>query len=115
MRSIRLLTAMACLAGLFFSTAGYAPGRARPEHPNTPEGLEVEQRAQGERPPVAILESFDGLGAGFQGPQGGARLINPSDNSLAVGRDHIVQIVNSRIAIFTKRGRRFPRTGVVLY
>jgi hypothetical protein len=30
---------------------------------------------------------------------------NPSDNSLAVGRDHIVQIVNSQLAVFTKQGR----------
>ena len=36
---------------------------------------------------------------------------NPSDNSLAVGPDHIVQIVNSRMAIFTKKGRRFDETG----
>lgn len=62
-----------------------------------------------------MLESFDGLGDGFKGPQGTARFFNPSDNSLAVGRDHIVQIVNSRIAIFTKKGRRFDKTGEVLY
>ena len=40
---------------------------------------------------------------------------NPSDNSLAVGPDHIVQIVNSRMAVFTKNGSRFDRTGEVLY
>ena len=40
---------------------------------------------------------------------------NPSDNSLAVGPDHIVQIVNSRMAIFTKKGKRFDTTGKVLY
>jgi len=40
---------------------------------------------------------------------------NPSDNSLAVGPDHIVQIVNSRMAIFTKKGKRFDTTGKALY
>ena len=40
---------------------------------------------------------------------------NPSDNSLAVGPDHIVQIVNSRMAIFTKKGKRFDATARVLY
>ena len=43
------------------------------------------------------------------------QLRNPSDNSLAVGPDHIVQIVNSRMAIFTKKGKRFDTTGQVLY
>ncbi len=76
---------------------------------------EVEQRAMGTRPPAALVESFDGLGVGFDGPQGPATGRNPSDNSLAVGPDHIVQTVNSRLAIFTKKGRRFDTTGRVLY
>ena len=75
----------------------------------------VEQTAPGDRPPPEILASFDGLGEGFTGPQGTARLRNPSDNSLAVGPDHIVQIVNSRMAVYTKRGSRFSETGRVLY
>jgi hypothetical protein len=75
----------------------------------------VEQTHQGKRPPPEILASFNGLGEGFQGPQGTARFRNPSDNSLAVGPDHIVQIVNSRMAIFTKKGSRFKVTGKVLY
>ena len=62
-----------------------------------------------------MIASFDGLGVGFEGPQGTARAGNPSDNSLAVGRDHIVQTVNSRMAIFTKRGSAFDTTGRVLY
>lgn len=78
-------------------------------------GQGVEQTAMGTRPPAAIMASFDGLGVGFEGPQGTAALRNPSDNSLAVGPDHIVQIVNSRMAIFTKQGRRFKETGGVLY
>lgn len=78
-------------------------------------GAAVEQRAQGTRPPVPIVTSFDGLGAGFVGPFGTARLRNPSDNSIAVGPNHIVQIVNSRLAVFTKKGAFFDTTGKVLY
>ena len=69
-------------------------------------GQNVEQTSEGTRQPVAIAAQFDGLGAGFEGPQGTAALRNPSDNSLAVGPDHVVQIVNSRMAIFTKQGSR---------
>ena len=36
---------------------------------------------------------------------------NPSDNSLAVGPDHVFQIVNSQLAVFTKKGARFDTTG----
>lgn len=75
----------------------------------------VEQRAQGYRAPPQVVESFDGLGVGFEGPQGKANVRNPSDNSLAVGPDHIVQTVNTRVAIYTKKGRRFHQTGKVLY
>src|SRR5262249_47429333 len=75
----------------------------------------VEQRSQGRRPEAQLVETFDGLGVGFQGPQGTAPLRNPSDNSLGVGPNHIMQIVNSRIAIFTKKGTKFDTTGKVLY
>ena len=75
----------------------------------------VEQTVPGTRPATALVESFDGLGAGFTGPQGMATLRNPSDNSLAVGPDHLVQAVNSRMAIVTKKGHRFDTTGRVLY
>ena len=51
----------------------------------------------------------------IRGPAGHGEFRNPSDNSLAVGPDHIVQIVNSRMAIFTKKGSRFDTTGRVLY
>jgi hypothetical protein len=40
---------------------------------------------------------------------------NPSDNSLAVGPNHIVQIVNTQMAVFTKAGKKFDVTGKVLY
>ena len=75
----------------------------------------VEQTTPGKRPPAALVDSFDGLGVGFEGPQGTAQMRNPSDNSLAVGPDHIVQTVNSRMAIFTKKGQRFETSGRPLY
>ena len=75
----------------------------------------IEQTVQGSRPSAMLLENFDGLGFGFEGPQGKANIRNPSDNTLAVGPDHIVQIVNSRMAVFTKKGKRFGTTGKVLY
>jgi hypothetical protein len=64
---------------------------------------------------VALLESFDGLGAGFLGPQGTSNFRNPSDNSLAVGSNHIMQIVNSRIAVYSKRSKKYGKSGTVLY
>lgn len=75
----------------------------------------IEQTSAGTRPAAALVASFDGLGAGFQGPQGTANVRNPSDNSLAVGPNHIVQIVNSRMAIYTKKGKMYDTTGRVLY
>ena len=64
---------------------------------------------------AVLVASFDGLGVGFEGPQGTPNVRNPSDNTLAVGPDHIVQIVNTRMAIFTKKGKKFDTTGRVLY
>lgn len=91
-------------------------GRPAPDARGVPRGASaVEQTAQGPRDPAELVASFDGLGVGFSGPQGGAALRNPSDNTLAVGRDHVVQIVNSRMAIFTKKGARFDTTGRALY
>jgi hypothetical protein len=97
-----------------------------PDHPfqqpvtapviTTPEkSRAVEQTSRGTREAAALVASFDGLGEGFEGPQGTAVLRNPSDNSLAVGPDHIVQTVNSRMAIFTKKGKKYDTTGRVLY
>ena len=80
-----------------------------------PAGIAVEQTTQGTRPATPVLDSFDGLGAGFEGPQGTANFRNPSDNSLAVGPDHIVQTVNTRLAIYSKKGRKYDKTGTVLY
>jgi hypothetical protein len=92
--------------------AGHAAGeRARVG----PASAVVEQTTQGRRPAAALVAHFDGLGVGFEGPQGAATVRNPSDNSLAVGPNHIVQIVNSRLAVFTKKGKVFDTTGRVLY
>ncbi|HEY4064330.1 MAG TPA: hypothetical protein VGM30_20635 [Puia sp.] len=78
-------------------------------------GAAIEQTQPGSRPSPEELASFDGLGEGFKGPQGTAIYRNPSDNALAVGPDHIVQIVNSRMAVYTKKGKRYDSTGRVLY
>ena len=75
----------------------------------------VEQTAQGTRNPAVLVESFDGMGVGFEGPQGKYEGRNPSDNGLAVGPDHIVQTVNSRLSVFTKKGQRYDTTGRALY
>ena len=83
--------------------------------PNNPSGAAVEQTSHGTKPALELVASFDGLGVGFDGPQGTSNVRNPSDNSLAVGPDHIVQTVNSRIAIFTRKGKQFDSTGRVLY
>src|SRR5512137_2721536 len=71
-------------------------GAERPQEPIVPPVITVpagaaavEQTAQGAPPAAIVAERFGGLGAGFEGPQGTAAVRNPSDNSLAVGPDHI--------------------------
>src|SRR5262249_13362264 len=81
----------------------------------SPAGIAVEQTSQGPEPAAPVLDSFDGLGAGFEGPQGKSSFRNPSDNSLAVGPDHVVQTVNTRLAVYSKKGKKFDKTGTVLY
>ncbi|HUU35400.1 MAG TPA: hypothetical protein VMW48_15150 [Vicinamibacterales bacterium] len=73
----------------------------------------VEQIAPGARPPLPVLEAFDGVGQGLFAGATAPR--NPSDNSLAVGPDHIMQSVNSQLAVFTKKGARYDTTGRLLY
>lgn len=65
----------------------------------------VEQVTPGMATGIRLVRSFDGLGASFRGPHGVTTQRNPSDNSLAVGRTHIVQTVNTQLAIFSKTGR----------
>ncbi|HUL72493.1 MAG TPA: hypothetical protein VLT86_05290 [Vicinamibacterales bacterium] len=90
-------------------------GGAPAEAPHDAAGAKVEQTTMGAKPALPVLESFDGLGAGFSGPHGTAARNNPSDNSLAVGPNHIVQIVNSNMAIFSKKGSMFDASGKPLY
>ncbi len=91
--------------------AGGAPSEA----PHNPAGAKVEQTTMGTKDALSVVDSFDGLGVGFEGPQGTATARNPSDNSLAVGPNHIVQIVNSRMAVYSKKGSKFDKSGTVLY
>ena len=93
----------------------YPADTVHPARPTPPGSSSIEQTTPGSRPAARLVSSFDGLGVGFSGPQGTTTLRNPSDNSLAVGRDHIVQVVNSRMAIYTKKGTQFDTTGRVLY
>jgi hypothetical protein len=110
-----VLVAFAIAAGGLVGLIAARARSAAPPWPPAAPGAEVEQRAPGRRPPAAMVASFDGLGDGFRGPHGSWAGRNPSDNTLAVGPDHIVQIVNTRLAIFTKTGARFDTTGRVLY
>ena len=81
-----------------------------------PAAAAIEQTSPGKEPGVVLVDSFDGLGLGFSGPQGVANVRNPSDNSLAVGPNHIVQTVNGAgMAIFSRKGKKFGTSGTVLY
>jgi len=91
------------------------PATAPPKVEIGPEGAAVEQVSQGGKSAAVQVASFDGMGAGFQGPQGTAEARNPSDNSLGVGPDEVVQIVNSRMAIFSKKGAKYSETGKALF
>jgi len=107
-------------------------------------GAAVEQTTQGQRAAIPTIASFDGLGEGFTGqefpgagnPAGGATGNAPGnaasgapsgpagrggggrggiDISLAVGRDHIFEILGGNMAVFTKKGKKYPATGKLLY
>jgi hypothetical protein len=82
------------VALVFWLIGGQQPPPAAPAPPpviTAPDGsAAVEQSTQGAKPPAALVASFDGLGVGFEGPQGTTNVRNPSDNTLAVGPDHIV-------------------------
>jgi hypothetical protein len=121
-RILSLFLAVAAALSAALSAVLFA-GQSQPPRPpvvptviSTPAGAgSVEQTQQGNRPGATLLASFDGLGVGFDGPDGMPFVQNPSDNTLAVGPDHIVQIVNTRMAIYTKKGRRFDTTGKAIY
>jgi hypothetical protein len=71
----------------------------------------IEQRAQGERAAIPPAASFDGLGEGFAG--GGGR--GGIDLSVGVGPDHVFEILNGNMAVFTKQGKKYKETGKLLY
>jgi hypothetical protein len=98
-----------------------------PPPPPAPEigaaGAAVEQTASGKRPAIEPLAAFDGLGNGFTGhafpggteAPGGSAGRGGIDISLAVGPNHIFQILNGNMAVFTKKGKRYEATGKLLY
>jgi hypothetical protein len=100
---------------IFISTSNSYALQTRTSHIVPDGAAEVEQTSMGTKPAPEIVASFDGLGVGFKGPQGTSSQRNPSDNSLAVGPNHIVQTVNTSMAIFTKKGDKYDTTGRVLY
>jgi hypothetical protein len=88
----------------------------------------IEQTAQGARAAIEPVASFDGLGEGFTGQKfpsagdagdanggrgGGGR--GGIDISLAVGPDHVFEILNGNMAVFSKRGKKYGETGKLLY
>src|SRR5688572_6263222 len=114
------------LATALLAIATISPESRAAQQPNTPPSpapvmtvpagaARIEQTTMGSGPPADVVAGFEGLGETFTGPHAKAVLRNPSDNSLAVGPDHIVATVNSRMAIFSKRGKKFDSTGEVLY
>jgi len=92
-----------------------APDAESPAEGRAAQATSIEQVEQGSRPPAVLLESFDGHGFGMVGPHGAGGGRNPSDNSMAVGPNHIVETVNSRMAVYTKAGELFDTTGEVMY
>lgn len=122
-------------AGRGAAARGARGGRAGgpppiPPPPAAPEisaaGAAVEQTAQGNRPAIPSLASFDGLGEGFTGrifPGADAETDGEGrgagrggiDISLAVGQDHIFEVLGGNLAIFTKKGKKYGTTGKLLY
>ncbi len=54
----------------------------------------IEQTSQGTRAAAELVVSFNGMSGR-----------NPSDNSLAIGPDRVVETVNSRLSIYDKQGK----------
>jgi hypothetical protein len=83
-----------------------------PPPPPAPEiaaaGAAVEQTTQGTRAAIEPGAGFDALGAGLS-PRGGI------DISLAAGPDHILEILDGNMAVFTKKGKKYGATGTLLY
>jgi len=96
---------------------------AIPPPPPAPEigaaGAAVEQTTHGARPAIQPLDIFDALGEGFVGQESAGGRGNGGrgsiDISLAVGPDHIFEILGGSMAVFTKKGKKYPSTGKLLY
>lgn len=96
----RLVVTALVVAGLL---SPFAPTpQAQTPPPRLAASAPVEQTAAGTRPALTLSASFDGIGATRHAGDTPPR--NPSDNSLAVGPDHVMQTVNSQVAVFTKTG-----------
>src|ERR1700736_3875932 len=99
MRSCRLPPMLeAVLLALVFALALAAAVMPAGQAPITPPVITApagaaagEQKDPATKAAATLVASFDGLGAGSDGPQGASAVRNPSDNSLAVGPNHIVQ------------------------
>jgi hypothetical protein len=63
------------------------------------------QSSEGDAASPGIATNFLGLGQGFKGPQGSFNVrYSPPDANGDVGPNHFVQIVNARLAVFSKDG-----------
>jgi hypothetical protein len=89
------------------------PVDTKKEHPQhkypTPDGSTaadpVVQSTPGASAAPSLANNFEGVGAGFTGPQGTFTVNSaPPDPNSAVGPNHIVEVVNSAFAIFDKTG-----------
>jgi hypothetical protein len=127
----------AARGGAGAARAGGRAGRAGgappvPPPPPAPEisaaGAAVEQTTQGKRPAIPPVAAFDGLGEGFTGRAFPGAINSPDANagrggagrggidiSLAVGPNHIFEILNGNLAVFTKKGKKYHATGELLY
>jgi hypothetical protein len=65
----------------------------------------VVQSAIGATAAPSLASNFEGVGAGFSGPQGSFTVTGaPPDTNAAVGPNHIVEVVNTSLAVFGKTG-----------
>ena len=80
------------------------PRRTAPAGPRSAQTGAVQERFGAQAAPATLL-NFDGVGNGFTGPAG-SFIVNsaPPDPNLAVGPNHIVDLVNTDFAVFDKSG-----------
>ena len=109
---------LTCLLALAWPGSLTRVGAQRPQAPIVPPVISVpsgsasvEQTDLGERPAPSIVESFDGLGVGFEGPHGTrSAATRPTTASPSVPTTSSRPSTRSS-AIFTKKGPRFDSTG----